>query len=81
MEIDLGAIAKGYIADRVRDFLGREGVTQALINLGGNVHTLGAPQGGWGIGLKKPFSTADALVGLSMWKINRWSRREPTSAR
>ena len=64
MEIDLGAIAKGYIADRVRDFLRREGVTQALINLGGNVHTIGAPQGGWGIGLKKPFSTTDALVGV-----------------
>ena len=28
------------------------------------MHTLGAPQGGWGIGLKKPFSTADALVGV-----------------
>jgi thiamine biosynthesis lipoprotein len=41
MEIDLGAIAKGYIADRVRDDLQRQGVDAALINLGGNVHTLG----------------------------------------
>jgi thiamine biosynthesis lipoprotein len=40
MEIDLGAIAKG-IADRVRDDLQRQGVDAALINLGGNVHTLG----------------------------------------
>ncbi|MDO2296181.1 FAD:protein FMN transferase, partial [Escherichia coli] len=39
MEIDLGAIAKGYIADRVRDYLGQQGIEQALINLGGNVHT------------------------------------------
>lgn len=63
MEIDLGAIAKGYIADRVRDLLHKEGVTEGLINLGGNVQTLGSPQGGWSIGLKKPFSDADALVG------------------
>ncbi|VFS87932.1 ApbE family [Raoultella planticola] len=59
MEIDLGAIAKGYIADRVRDDLQRQGVDAALINLGGNVHTLGA----WSIGLKKPFAADNALVG------------------
>lgn len=59
MEIDLGAIAKGYIADRVRDYLQQQGVSAALINLGGNVHTLGD----WAIGLKKPFSEAEALVG------------------
>ena len=63
MEIDLGAIAKGYIADRVRDRLQKEGVTEGLINLGGNVQTLGTPQGSWSIGLKKPFSGSDALVG------------------
>lgn len=63
MEIDLGAIAKGYIADRVRDHLLQQGVEQALINLGGNVQTLGHPGGQWSIGLKKPFAAADALVG------------------
>lgn len=63
MEIDLGAIAKGYIADRVRDYLRKEGVDQGLINLGGNVQTLGTPEGGWAIGLKKPFSTAGAMIG------------------
>ncbi|MCV5838724.1 FAD:protein FMN transferase, partial [Escherichia coli] len=40
MELDLGAIAKGYIADRVRDYLRQQQVEKALINLGGNVHTL-----------------------------------------
>ncbi len=53
MEIDLGAIAKGYIADRVRDHLHKEGVELGLINLGGNVQTLGSPEGGWRVGLKK----------------------------
>ena len=63
MEIDLGAIAKGYIADRVRDYLHQQGINEGLINLGGNVQTLGTPQSQWSIGLKKPFAKADALVG------------------
>ncbi|CAM8140481.1 MULTISPECIES: FAD:protein FMN transferase [Enterobacter] len=62
MEIDLGAIAKGYIADRVRDYLHKEGTERGLINLGGNVQTLGSPEGGWSVGLKKPF-TGEALIG------------------
>lgn len=67
MAIDLGAIAKGYIADRVRDELHRMGVEHALINLGGNVLTLGAPVYGgntWAIGLQKPFAAADATIGV-----------------
>ena len=40
MKIDLGALAKGYIADRIADFLKDENVTSALINLGGNVSNL-----------------------------------------
>ncbi|WP_449557229.1 FAD:protein FMN transferase [Huaxiibacter chinensis] len=63
MEIDLGAIAKGYIADRVRDYLHKEGVTEGLINLGGNLQTLGAREGGWTVGVKKPFDLPEALVG------------------
>ena len=63
MEIDLGAIAKGYIADRVRDYLRKEGVVQGLINLGGNVQTLGTPEGGGSIGLKKQYSTSDPMTG------------------
>ena len=33
--LDLGAVAKGYIADRLKDYLKGEGVHHALINLGG----------------------------------------------
>ena len=66
MEIDLGAIAKGYIADVVQAFLRQQQVSSALINLGGNVQTVGAPpeEAGWAIGLKKPFGKADALIGV-----------------
>lgn len=62
MEIDLGAIAKGYIADRVRDYLRKANTELGLINLGGNIQTLGSPEGGWSVGLKKPFA-GDALIG------------------
>lgn len=39
--IDLGAIAKGYIADRIKEYLLSEGVDSALIYLGGNVLCIG----------------------------------------
>ncbi len=56
--LDLGAIAKGYIADRVAEYLKSEGVKTAIISLGGNVFCLGEKQNGskWQVGVEKPFS-------------------------
>lgn len=58
MKIDLGALAKGYIADRIADFLKAEKVTSALINLGGNVLTFGPALHNldhkWRIGIQNP---------------------------
>ncbi len=71
MEIDLGAIAKGWIADAVRDYLRQQQVDDALINLGGNVQTLGhRTERCWDIGLKQPFAGEDALIGV-IEAINR----------
>lgn len=39
--IDLGAIAKGYIADQIKNYLLKENVKSALINLGGNILCVG----------------------------------------
>ena len=39
--LDLGAVAKGYIADKIKDFLEENGVKRAIINLGGNVLCIG----------------------------------------
>lgn len=44
-EIDLGAVAKGYIASKISDFLTKNGVKSAIINLGGNVTVLGDNDG------------------------------------
>ena len=56
-QIELGAIAKGYIADKVSEMLKSRGVGCALINLGGNVAAIGKALDGqdFRIGIKKPF--------------------------
>ena len=61
LKIDLGALAKGYIADRIADYLKAENVTSALINLGGNILTFGPalhnPDQKWRIGIQNPKET------------------------
>lgn len=58
--LDLGAIAKGYIADQIKEHLEESGVKSAIINLGGNVLCVGAKPNGspFKIGLQKPFAEA-----------------------
>ena len=64
MQLELGAVAKGYIADRVKDFLISKGVTSALINLGGNILLIGEKPDGspFNVGIQKPFEDRDAVV-------------------
>lgn len=60
-KIDLGGIAKGYIADRLRDYFTEKGSERTLINLGGNVMCLGK----FTVGIKKPFEdTVIATIKL-----------------
>ncbi|MDD3339988.1 MAG: FAD:protein FMN transferase [Lachnospiraceae bacterium] len=56
--LDLGAVAKGYCADRLKEYLTSQGVKSGLINLGGNVLTLGSKPDGsdWNVGIQKPFA-------------------------
>lgn len=56
-KIDLGGIAKGYIADQMKAYLIQNGVTKGIINLGGNVLCLGPKASGtpYRIGIQKPF--------------------------
>ena len=55
--LDLGGIAKGYIADKMKDYLNENGVTSGIINLGGNILVLGPKDDGnaYRIGIQKPF--------------------------
>lgn len=67
--LDLGAVAKGYIADKIKDFLEENGVKHAIINLGGNVLCIGKKTNtdNFGIGVRKPFAANnEVLVALSI---------------
>ncbi|MDK2824369.1 MAG: FAD:protein transferase [Clostridia bacterium] len=57
MIVDLGAIAKGYAADEVAKILKENGIKHAIINLGGNILTLGTKPDGtlWRLGLQDPY--------------------------
>ncbi|WP_320127598.1 FAD:protein FMN transferase [uncultured Sphaerochaeta sp.] len=56
MVLDLGGIAKGYVADEVAKVLALYKVKSAIINLGGNVLTVGKKPDGspWKIGIQDP---------------------------
>jgi FAD:protein FMN transferase len=56
LQIDLGGIAKGYIADQIADFLRERDVKNAMLNFGGNIVTVGSKPDGspWKVGLQKP---------------------------
>ena len=76
MEIDLGGIAKGYIADRVTEFLEERGVVSAVVDLGGNIVAIGGKTSGllaeeaaesesaFNIGIKDPQSETGALLAV-----------------
>ena len=76
-EIDLGGIAKGYIADRVCEALEQAGVTAAIVSLGGNIECIGSKPdaigyhsedteyGAFHIGIETPYSDRTEVVGSS----------------
>lgn len=66
-QIDLGGIAKGFIADKVCEYLISQGVNSAIINLGGNIYTLGYKdpyaKTNFNIGIKKPEFDSSEQIG------------------
>lgn len=62
--LDLGGIAKGYIADEMKAYLNEKGITSGVINLGGNVLVLGPKEDGdvYRIGIQKPFDEDGASI-------------------
>ena len=67
MGLELGAIAKGYIADKIKEFLISEGVESAVIDLGGNVLCIGARPDGeaFRVGIQKPFADRNETVATA----------------
>ncbi|MBU3160271.1 FAD:protein FMN transferase [Clostridium frigoris] len=71
-EIDVGGIAKGYAADKVKNVMIKNGIKSALINLGGNILALGTKIDGtpWSVGIQDPFNTRGEFV-LTIGVINK----------
>ena len=67
--LDLGAIAKGYIADQLKEYLESAGIKHGLISLGGNTVAIGEKPDGspFKIGVQKPFAEQnDILTSLDI---------------
>lgn len=57
LTLDLGAIAKGYVADQLKKYLAEHGTREAVIKLAGNIYCIGNKYGQqYSIGIQKPFS-------------------------
>lgn len=65
--IDLGAVAKGFAADEVRDILIGNNIKSAIIDLGGNIFALGNKQNGmaWNIGIQNPLAACGEYIGVT----------------
>lgn len=66
MSLDLGGIAKGYAADELGAVLRANGVKSAIIDLGGNIVTLGQKTDGspWRIAIKNPIEPDGQYLGI-----------------
>lgn len=63
ISLDLGAIAKGFTAQKCKELLEDQGMQSGFINAGGNVVLIGTKtdEKSWNIGITKP-DTSDSLV-------------------
>lgn len=64
MGIDLGGIAKGFIADELKAYLEKKGVKSAVIDLGGNVLCIGKKdtKTPFHIGIQQPFADRNETI-------------------
>ena len=71
MTLDVGAIGKGYAVEMVAQMLEQQGITGYVINVGGNIRTVGLKGNGdkWLAGIETPFDDDDepylAYIGLA----------------
>ena len=65
-KLDLGGIAKGYVADKLKDYLKSKDVKHGIINLGGNILLIGTKpdKSNYHIGIQKPFSSTRDYIRI-----------------
>ena len=59
MQVTLGGIAKGYAIDRACEVLEKSGVKQALVDVGGDIRTIGAKS--WTVAIQHPRQESEWL--------------------
>jgi len=66
MSIDTGAIAKGYITDRLVSILREKDINHALLNLGGNLYMHGSKPDGsdWNVGIRNPYGLQGDYIAV-----------------
>lgn len=65
-KIDVGGIAKGYIADKLKEYLLKNDITSGIIDLGGNILLIGSKpdNSNYNIGIAKPFSKTNETIAI-----------------
>jgi len=68
VEIDFGGIAKGYASSRLVDIFRAHGVSDGMVNLGGNVQVIGknTENNDWRVGIRDPEDESAVLGILSV---------------
>lgn len=68
MEIDFGGIVKEYTSDRVASFFLSKKISNAFVNLGGDIHIIGSKPNSepWLIGIQHPREPGKTLASVSM---------------
>jgi thiamine biosynthesis lipoprotein len=69
VRLDVGAVAKGFVADKALEVIKAHGLKNAMLNMGGNVVTMGGKPDGkaWGVAVQDPrdSSQSSAYVGIT----------------
>ena len=60
--LDMGAVAKGYIADRITDYFRENGIEDAIIDLGGNVSLIGEHT----VGIRDPENPDELFAAITL---------------
>lgn len=68
IQIDLGAIAKGYTGDRIIELMKSSGINSGYVSLGGNISVTGDSENnikngksGWSVAVNNPFDTSEII--------------------
>jgi thiamine biosynthesis lipoprotein len=73
MGVTLDGIAKGFVVDRMAAVLGRQGLSDFLINAGGDIRSVGVREDGkeWRVGVQDPAKAGDLpdVIGLSNFAV------------